>query len=107
MRQFQKMRGSLGNAQSIHEKMNNMPRVILAGLLERFTETAKGSTKYVQWFNAPVKTHLLNAFSCRPIITPAMENKLLAWQLALRLSLENWSADINATAMDLQMTAQR
>jgi hypothetical protein len=36
-----------------------------------------------------------------------MENKLLAWQFALRLSLENWSADIAATAEDLQMTPQK
>ncbi|KAI5448876.1 DNA-directed RNA polymerase I subunit rpa49 [Naganishia albida] len=87
MRQFQKMKGSLGNSSTLHEKMNQMPRVILAGLLDRFTETAKGSSK--------------------PVITPAMENKLLAWQFALRLSLENWSADIVATADDLQMTSQR
>lgn len=47
MRQFQKMKGSLGNSSTLHEKMNQMPRVILAGLLDRFTETAKGSSKYV------------------------------------------------------------
>ncbi|KAJ9092291.1 hypothetical protein QFC20_007419 [Naganishia adeliensis] len=85
--QFQKMKGSLGNPSSVLEKMNHMPRVILAGLLDRFSETAKGSSK--------------------PVITPAMENKLLAWQFALRLSLENWSADIAATAEDLQMTPQK
>jgi hypothetical protein len=36
-----------------------------------------------------------------------MENKLLAWQFALRLSLDNWSADVGITADDLQMTTQR
>ena len=85
--------------------MNHMPRVILAGLLDRFSETAKGSSKYVKQVLCPKDKLIMPNY--RPVITPTMENKLLAWQFALRLSLENWSADIAATAEDLQMTPQK
>lgn len=47
------MKGSLGNPSSVLEKMNHMPRVILAGLLDRFSETAKGSSKYVKQVQRP------------------------------------------------------
>lgn len=36
-----------------------------------------------------------------------MENKLMAYQFAIRLGVENWAADIEATASDLQLTPQR
>lgn len=86
--------------------MNHMPRVILAGLLDRFSETAKGSSKYIKQLLWPTDKLIMSLYY-RPVITPAMDNKLLAWQFALRLSLENWSADIAATAEDLQMTPQK
>ncbi|KAJ9104598.1 hypothetical protein QFC21_002096 [Naganishia friedmannii] len=81
------MKGALGNPSSLSEKMNHMPTVILNGLIERFTEKAKGSIK--------------------PVITPAMDNKLLAYQFAIRLAVENWAADIEATASDLQLASHR
>ncbi|KAJ9098535.1 hypothetical protein QFC19_006303 [Naganishia cerealis] len=87
MRQFQKMKGALANLSSLPEKMNHVPTVILDGFVQRFTEQARGSAK--------------------PVITPAMENKLMAYQFAIRLAVENWAADIDATASDLQLTSQR
>lgn len=43
IRQFQKMKKALGKDDLV-EKMNGMPRVIIDGLVKRFTETAKGSS---------------------------------------------------------------
>ena len=44
IRQFQKMKKALGRSEDLVEKMNGMPKVIIDGLVKRFTETAKGSS---------------------------------------------------------------
>lgn len=44
IRQFQKMKKALGRSDDLVEKMNGMPKVIIDGLVKRFTETAKGSS---------------------------------------------------------------
>jgi hypothetical protein len=38
------MKKALGKTEELVEKMNGMPKVIIDGLIKRFTETAKGST---------------------------------------------------------------
>lgn len=44
LRQFQKMKKALGKSDVLVEKMNGMPKVIIDGLVKRFTETPKGTT---------------------------------------------------------------
>lgn len=39
-----------------------------------------------------------------PMITAAMENKLMAYQFALRLRCENYACDVGAIALDLKIT---
>jgi hypothetical protein len=39
----------------------------------------------------------------RPTITAAMENKLMAYQFALRLRCENYACDVEPIATDLQL----
>lgn len=45
MRQFAKRNRSLGDSEKLLEQMNHMPKVVIDGLIKRFTEVAKGSTK--------------------------------------------------------------
>ncbi len=44
IRQLQRNAKALGNSMIV-DKMNGAPRIIIDGLIKRFTETAKGSTK--------------------------------------------------------------
>jgi len=39
----------------------------------------------------------------RPTVTAAMENKLMAYQFALRLRCENYACDVEPIATDLQL----
>jgi hypothetical protein len=43
----------------------------------------------------------------RPAITAAMEKKLLAYDMALRLHVENFACDYQAIADDLQITSAK
>lgn len=45
LRQLEKSKNALGNSAVLVDRMNGMPRIIIDGLIKRFTETAKGSTK--------------------------------------------------------------
>lgn len=45
---------------------------------------------------------LIDGYS--PMITAAMENKLMAYQFALRLRCENYACDVGAIALDLKIT---
>ncbi len=47
MRQLSRCKGVLGKPAELPAKMNGAPRIVIDGLLERFTETAKGSSRSV------------------------------------------------------------
>ncbi|KAK7045471.1 DNA-directed RNA polymerase I subunit rpa49 [Paramarasmius palmivorus] len=73
---------------SIHQKMNRVPTIIVDGLLSRFTETTRDSSA----------THTL---------TSGMETKLLSYMLALCLRADGYSSNPEVIAKDLSLAATR
>ncbi|KAG5637083.1 hypothetical protein H0H81_005816 [Sphagnurus paluster] len=67
----------------ISEKLPGLPGVIVDGLLARFTETARGSSKHQ--------------------LTSDMQKKILAYLFALCLKVDNFATDVQMIATDLRM----
>ncbi|KAE9399387.1 Rpa49 subunit specific to nuclear RNA polymerase I [Gymnopus androsaceus JB14] len=69
---------------TVYEKMNNVPPIIVDGLLSRFTETTRGSS--------------LHKF------TSAMTTKFMAYLLALCLRVDDFASNPKILAEDLSMS---
>ncbi|KAF5392112.1 hypothetical protein D9757_003204 [Collybiopsis confluens] len=81
----QKFRPAQGlDKNTVYEKMNNVPTIVVDGLLSRFTETTRGSSVH--------------------IFTSAMSTKLLAYLLALCLHVDDFTSDPKMLADDLSMS---
>ncbi|KAF5376047.1 hypothetical protein D9615_007665 [Tricholomella constricta] len=65
----------------LSEKLPGVPGVVLDGLLARFTETSRGSTRH--------------------ILTSTMQTKLLTYIFALCLKADNFATDTHSIAIDL------
>ncbi|KAH7872667.1 Rpa49 subunit specific to nuclear RNA polymerase I [Lentinula edodes] len=69
---------------SIIEKMNNVPTVVVDGLLSRFTETTRGSSVH--------------------ILTSSMSTKFMAYLLALCLRVDDFVSNPKTLADDLSLS---
>ncbi|KIK65044.1 hypothetical protein GYMLUDRAFT_39451 [Collybiopsis luxurians FD-317 M1] len=71
---------------TVYEKMNNVPTIVVDGLLSRFTETTRGSSVH--------------------LYTSAMSTKFLAYLLALCLRVDDFASNPKTLADDLSMRVQ-
>jgi hypothetical protein len=59
------------------------------------------------WLGDTVLTNHLFLVDYSPTITAAMENKLMAYQFALRLRCENYACDVEPIAADLKLPTNK
>ncbi|GAA5888482.1 hypothetical protein JCM6882_008637 [Rhodosporidiobolus microsporus] len=82
--------GKAVDRQKLAERLGNPPNVVLEGLLERYTEKARGAA------GEEVRK-----------VTGVMEHKLLAYILVVVLKVDGWQTDVAGIADDLGMGVKR
>jgi len=77
----------LSEKDKVYERLQNIPSIVVDGLLSRFTESARESTKLQ--------------------ITSQMETKLLTYMFALCLRVGDYAVDSSTIAKDLSMDVSK
>lgn len=84
---FKNASKTLNDKDKLYERLKSVPSIVVDGLLSRFTESSRDSTKLQ--------------------ITSQMETKLLAYMFALCLRVGDYAVDCSTIAQDLSMSAAK
>ena len=98
---FYNVRRSVGDKQKLQERLIRIPTTLLDGLFSKFTDSARGSTKYV--ILQAIIHVLTRERRSRAHVTQALETNLLTHIFALCLRVDEWATDTTILAVDLSM----
>ena len=88
------------------ERLSPAPEVAVDGLLARFTETPRGSTKSVNIVST-ISQLLTHVGACRTRMTSENETNLLTHLFSLCLKVDDYATDTTLIAADLKMSPTR
>lgn len=89
------------------ERLAPAPEVVVDGLLARFTETPRGSTKCVGYCLCDMLTPDLYVGTRRARMTSENETSLLTHLFSLCLKVDDHATDATLIAADLKMSSTR
>ena len=99
---FYNARRSVSDKDKLQERLGRIPATLLDGLLSRFTESARGSTKCVVLLTVNARTYN-GCDAHRAHVTQEMETNLLTHMFALCIRVDEWATDTTIIAGDLSM----
>lgn len=86
------------------ERLAPAPEVVVDGLLARFTETPRGSTKCVNYYLYDISAQVR---LCRAQMTSENETSLLTHLFSLCLKVDDYATNTTVIAADLKMSPMR
>lgn len=100
------MTSKVNDKEALQKRLQDIPPVVVDGLLSRFTETVRNTSEYVQTLHYKC-TAILKKFEHRFRSTSQTETILLTHMFALCLRIDDYAADIATLAHDLSMASSK